>query len=272
MYPIYPFIAFNAAISLHIILYCLGATYKKSWYHRPPASLRLLVIIAFIILCTLLGLLRIASLVTAYSAPLTLYGNLHTHINSISATTSTSSTTSAIPTPNTNTTIQNICVAKEWYRYPSTYHLPPTTRLKFIKSAFSGLLPGEFESGEHWTRQGTYLIPSGMNDANIEDMGKYVDISSCDYLVDSSSPSAEPSALEPDYVHGEVGWERVECVPFLDAQATGVVGRLFWVPDWAVVPRRWRRVWGEYCLLRRREGKEEKNDTGPGGGKEEYVA
>jgi alpha-1,2-mannosyltransferase len=49
-------------------------------------------------------------------------------------------------------------------------------RAKFIKSEFDGLLPGEFfEPSEGFgLRPGTWLIPAGMNDENIEDMGKYV--------------------------------------------------------------------------------------------------
>ena len=49
-------------------------------------------------------------------------------------------------------------------------------RAKFIKSEFDGLLPGEFSEAKTgfgvWP--GAWLIPSGMNDQNIEDMGKYV--------------------------------------------------------------------------------------------------
>jgi alpha-1,2-mannosyltransferase len=49
-------------------------------------------------------------------------------------------------------------------------------RAKFIKSEFDGLLPGEFSEAQTgfgmWP--GAWLIPSGMNDQNIEDMGKYV--------------------------------------------------------------------------------------------------
>lgn len=89
-----------------------------------------------------------------------------------------------------------------------------------------------------------------MNDKNIEDMGKYVSINQCDYLVDSSLPSTRATELEPDFVHDEE-WRRVVCYPFLDAAGTGVVGRLVWVPEWRGVPRGVRRVWGEYCLLER---------------------
>jgi alpha-1,2-mannosyltransferase len=49
----------------------------------------------------------------------------------------------------------------------------------FIKSEFSGLLPGEFAEADttaDWSDKypGTWFIPDGMNDENIEDPGKYV--------------------------------------------------------------------------------------------------
>jgi alpha-1,2-mannosyltransferase len=49
-------------------------------------------------------------------------------------------------------------------------------RAKFIKSEFSGLLPGEFNEAKtgFGFYPGTWLIPPGMNDRNEEDLGKYV--------------------------------------------------------------------------------------------------
>jgi alpha-1,2-mannosyltransferase len=68
----------------------------------------------------------------------------------------------------------NLCLAKEWYRYPSSYFLPNGVRAKFLKSAFDGLLPGEFPESKDWTRPGTWMVPRGMNDENIGDPLKYV--------------------------------------------------------------------------------------------------
>jgi alpha-1,2-mannosyltransferase len=39
----------------------------------------------------------------------------------------------------------NVCVGKEWHRYPSSFFLPDNNwNLKFIKSEFSGQLPAPF--------------------------------------------------------------------------------------------------------------------------------
>lgn len=72
-------------------------------------------------------------------------------------------------------------------------------------------------------------------------------------MVDSSFPSSEPSPLEPDYISQTDTWEKLTCEPFLDASNTGTIGRIGWVPDWDFIPSKYRRQWGEYCLLRRRK-------------------
>jgi len=71
-----------------------------------------------------------------------------------------------------------VCLGKEWYRFPSSFLLPEGVRAKFIKSEFSGLLPGEFSEAGMGSDPfpGTWLVPMGMNDENLEDPGKYVSI------------------------------------------------------------------------------------------------
>lgn len=68
-----------------------------------------------------------------------------------------------------------VCLGKEWYRFPSSFNLPEGVRAKFIKSEFSGLLPGEFSEGDTGSDlfPGTWMMPMGMNDENREDPGKY---------------------------------------------------------------------------------------------------
>ena len=69
-----------------------------------------------------------------------------------------------------------VCLGKEWYRFPSSFNLPQGVRAKFIKSEFSGLLPGEFSQADAALGMfpGTWMVPSGMNDENLEDLSKYV--------------------------------------------------------------------------------------------------
>jgi alpha-1,2-mannosyltransferase len=164
MYPAYPALALNAAIAMHIILSYIGQSDPKKLIGKIPTQLKFFAVLLVVLGGIGAGLLRTIGTVTAYSAPLRIYGHLQ-HINS-------------------SESVKNVCIGKEWYRYPSSYFLPDNLRLKFVKSEFDGLLPGEFsEVQEGLTpRPGTYLLPSGMNDRNTEDPGKHVSFLSIDHL------------------------------------------------------------------------------------------
>ena len=164
-----------------------------------------------------------------------------------------------------------VCLGKEWYRFPGHYHLPNGVKGKFIKSAFDGLLPGEFSTAGTgfgiWP--GTWLAPPGMNDQNIEDPGKYVSshhvtirsitnifqtsIDHCHFLVDSSFPGTKPAINEPDYIADQQNFDRIKCVDFLDPVRTHWLARMLWIPDLEVIPEQYRRQWGQYCLLRQKK-------------------
>ncbi|KAI9674133.1 MAG: mannosyltransferase [Caeruleum heppii] len=249
MYPVYPFLGLNAAIALHILLAAFGSTNPNSWTSKVSARLKLAVVFSLMLPALYAGLFRMLGVVTAYSAPLKVLKPLQQ--------------------PDMVGSRDILCYGKEWYRYPSSYFVPKGMRTKFVKSEFDGLLPGEF--GEATVGFGfwqTWLIPPGMNDQNEEDIGKYVsatkpvgfrclirrqiDISHCDYLVDSHFPNDHISELQPDHVSDDLTWEPLSCERFLDASRTSMVGRMLWLPDSKLVPERHRRQWGQYCLLRRK--------------------
>lgn len=154
MYPAYPFIALNASLSFHISLQALGHVSKRKIVPKFPAAIRLTIISLFVLAATSFSFLRTASLATGYTAPLHVYAPLAQLAQSG----------------------DTVCIGKEWYRFPSSYFLPDGVHAKFIKSAFTGLLPGEYSQDNTGLGlfPGTWLIPSGMNDENKEDAGKYV--------------------------------------------------------------------------------------------------
>jgi alpha-1,2-mannosyltransferase len=234
MYPVYPALALNAAISLHILLANFGSTDPRHLVSKIPASVKLALVSLPLLLSFDLGMLRTIGTFTAYSAPLSVYGPLHN--------------------PGVVQPGDNVCLGKEWYRFPSSFALPCNVHAKFIKSEFSGLLPGEFSEANvgFGLFPGTWLVPPGMNDENMEDVGKYTDIDHCTFLVDSRLPSATPTALEPDYISDSSRWLKLKCMPFLDASQTHILGRLIYVPDLPFIPEKFRRKWGEYCLLQRK--------------------
>ena len=58
-----------------------------------------------------------------------------------------------------------ICIGKEWYRFPSHFHLPNTVQLEFVESRFRGLLPSKFETTSNGSKLYNYCSP-GANDMN----------------------------------------------------------------------------------------------------------
>lgn len=250
MYPAYPALGLNAAISLHMVLSAFGSADAARFVGRIRPNVKLAVVAGFGLVAIAAGVLRTVGMVTAYSAPFRVHRALQ-RVDLVSMDDI------------------NVCYGKEWYRFPSSFFLPRNYRAKFVKSAFDGLLPGEFsEADASFGSWPTWLVPSGMNDENREDVGKHTSLSQCTFLIDSyfpssahststsssssSSSSSTSSDLEPDYVLDSSTWEKMTCHPFLDASRTGLLGRALWVPDWDIVPDRFRRKWGTYCLLQRR--------------------
>ncbi|KAK5069764.1 mannosyltransferase [Lithohypha guttulata] len=230
MFPAYPFLALNAAIALHMLLSWFGSSDPKTSLGRIPPQVKLAVVLPIVLLSINIGLLRILGTVVNYQAPLRIYD--------------------ALEQPNMAKAGDTVCIGKDWYRFPTSFFLPHGVHAKFIKSEFDGLLPGEFsENRELGLFPGTWMVPSGMNDQNQEDMSKYTDIRHCSFLVDSSFPSTIATKLEPAYMEDE-RWEKIRCEPFLDNAATGLLARTIWLPDNSILPQKYRRIWGEHCLLR----------------------
>ncbi|KAL8835601.1 MAG: hypothetical protein Q9176_006815 [Flavoplaca citrina] len=200
MYPAYPFLALSAAIALHTILTNIGSSDPARLMGKIPAKLKLYVVSLFVLLALDISVARTIGIVTAYRAPLQIYGPLHEDrlINNEA----------------------NVCLGKDWYRFPSSYFLPKSMRAKFIKSAFDGLLPGQFTEAKTGFGffPGTWLIPAGMNDQNLEDPGKHIDINHCSFLIDSYFPNLPSSDLEPNYI------EDTETKNTLDSRLGGNTG------------------------------------------------
>lgn len=163
MYPAYPALALNASMGLHIILAAFGNPDPTAFIGKIPAKLKLAIVSIFVLGSINIGLARIYGIYTGYSAPLNIYEPLQiTGVGTLGS-------------PG-----DSVCFGKDWYRFPTSYFLPNGMKAKFIKSEFDGLLPGEYTEATtgsgFWS--GTHLLPSGMNDQNLEDMGKYVGLTS----------------------------------------------------------------------------------------------
>ena len=239
MYPAYPFLALNAALSLHIILTALGNPDPKTLVGKIPARLKLLAVVSMFGISLSIGLARVYGIYTAYSAPMKIYEPLWSGIDGQAPA---------------GMERDSVCFGKEWYRFPSSYFLPRDMRAKFVRSEFRGLLPGEFSEAFGF-RSGTWRPPRGMNDRNEEDPDKYVELSTCSLLVDTQYPARSDMLPpnEPDYIADRENWDVVRCEPFLDAAETSLLARAIWVPDLDIVPEKFRREWGRHCLLQRKK-------------------
>lgn len=241
MYPAYPFLALNAAISLHAVFTTLGNSDAKSLAGKIPARLKLLVVTLVALLSIDIGILRIYGIYSAYSAPLKIYSPLWENVEG----------RELVGKPE-----DFVCFGKEWYRFPSSFFLPRDMHAKFVRSEFRGLLPGEFSEAAtgfgFWP--GTWMATSGMNGQNEEDLGKYTDIAACNFLVDTQYPRRRyllpPN--EPDYIANTEDWKIVRCESFLDAANTHLLARALWVPNLSFIPEKFQRKWGRHCLLERK--------------------
>ena len=150
MFVAYPTICLSAATAFHLVL----SIWDTISTPIPISSFLNWGFLIFpIAISFLLSISRVLAIVTGYSAPMHVYNQLHIPEN----------------------TTGNLCLGKEWYRFPSSYFLPEGLKPKFVKSAFSGLLPGQFVEGKSsWDRPGMWTVPNDMNDENREDLSKYV--------------------------------------------------------------------------------------------------
>lgn len=189
MFVIYPLLCFNAVM-------CLGAVEKlaMSLFGRKLARLAIWTVIVG---SGVISALRVGGLYAYYQAPMEVYSRLGDTVRQDAR--------AGRLTPGRDV---SVCVGKEWYRFPTHYFLPqvtelaesnersPRIRLKFLKSSFGGLLPKDFledQQGEPW-RRGSFVVPSGMNNENREEMDRYVSFEMNDVRVMASFADSDFSS------------------------------------------------------------------------------
>ncbi|KAJ6609372.1 glycosyltransferase family 22 protein [Mycena sp. CBHHK59/15] len=286
MFPAYPLLCFNAAVTLYLVRGWLEVTFislTKSPYRASQSTIFRTFTSSVVAASAAISVSRILALTFYYHSPLSVVYAFQTQelprlLND----------TGLLPVYPPNTPEEDIpridlspvklfsltlCVAKEWYRFPGHYLVPTGVRVDFVKSEFDGLLPGHFGEGElknvsweneilatawwnkpagwyGWNRPETRYVPAGLNDLNREEVSHYVPIETCEYLLDLDFPKHPSlSSLEPRYMADEKKWERVSCTPFLDARHSNLLTRTLWIPGEA-----WQSLnaFGDYCLLKNR--------------------
>ena len=222
----------------------------------------------------LLSAARVAALIVYYGAPLHVYAELSRRVEGVALNPfADASSTAATSNPFAD---KAVCVGKEWYRFPSHFFLPSpsvysnvttTYHLQYLPSSFSGLLPGHFQPSPstssslssiyHDRALSTRLIPPHQNHLNQAEPSRYVEMATCDWVVDLVlEGQREGEYRVRRVVKEEVGGCRVEWVwrvvgrwRFLDAERSARWSRTLYIPYASDTGNRW----GEYQLLEREE-------------------
>uniref|UniRef100_A0A8C7NS90 Mannosyltransferase n=1 Tax=Oncorhynchus mykiss TaxID=8022 RepID=A0A8C7NS90_ONCMY len=210
LFPIYPLICLAGAVALSSLQKCYHFLFQRYRLEHYTVSSNWLAV-GTLILFTLLSLSRSVALFRGYHAPLDLYPEFHR----ISRDPSLHTVPKGRPV--------SVCVGKEWYRFPSSFLLPNNWQLQFIQSEFRGQLPQPYADGP----LATQTIPAHMNDQNLEEPTRYVDVRQCHYLVDLDLETSAPR--EPRYADN-TDWSVIASKPFLNAARSSPLFRAFFIP------------------------------------------
>lgn len=220
LYPVYPLINMAAAVFISWFITKSCAILQSHTTNATFIALyKYLTIVCLASLIGLVSILRIVNLVENYSAPLSVFR----HIAELPALSS----------------VTNVCIGREWYHLPTSFFLPDNYRVRFVKSGFDGLLPGDFK--ETSLLDSTSAIPEDMNNKNQFSLQKITPFEDCDYYVDNTGPIdvelGEPAVVYGNEPRATNGWEILSCKKIIDpAGSSPGIGRLLYVPK---ILRRW---------------------------------
>ncbi|CAF0737013.1 unnamed protein product [Brachionus calyciflorus] len=210
IYPIYELLIISSALSVSLITNFLLK--KNRIYSIIP---NLIILIHF-----LLSLSRLLALLFNYSSTISIYFKLNDQNIKFSS-----------PHLNYKSDI-NVCVGKEWYRFPSYFFIPERTEmhewnLKFLESDFKGQLPGYFTRADNITTiiESTRHIDPLFNDFNREVTQRYVTIDKCDFLIDTDNLSDEKFNKAT-----KLNWKTLASLPFYDSVEKYQILRSFYIP------------------------------------------
>ncbi|KAL7838557.1 hypothetical protein AOLI_G00269610 [Acnodon oligacanthus] len=240
LFPIYPLICLCGAVALSSLQKCYHFMFQRYRLEHYTISSNWLAL-GSVILFAVLSLSRSVALFRGYHAPLDLYPEFHRIAKD-----------PAIHTVPEGRPV-SVCVGKEWYRFPSSFLLPNNWQLQFIQSEFRGQLPKPYASGP----DATQMLPTDMNDQNLEEPSRYVDLKHCHYLVDLATDMEAPR--EPRYAANKDEWSVIAEKPFLDASKSSRFFRAFFVPFLS----EHHTTYSRYVILKPRRVKHGRRRTQP---------
>jgi len=222
LYPIYPLILILASFTLnfvHLKLKKMFSTLKMTFLWR--------IFPTFVILFhALFSISRGIALIKNYSASVEIY----TILNQPSIKFST-------PWLENKEEI-NVCVSKEWYRFPSSFFIPEKLdmvskrqywKLAFLESDFKGQLPGYFNRSLSLPSSTRY-VDKYFNDENKEVTQRYINIKKCDFFIDTDNVEDDSNQmLFLNKVNTKTKWKTLSKLKFLDSDNPSMY-RSFYVP------------------------------------------
>lgn len=204
MFPIFPLICLTSAFAIE-----LGSK-LISGYSLKLSNIYSNIIMVLIAIFTIASISRGVALFKSFNAPFDVYMSLEGVNDRLMAS--------------QNTEVINLCVGKEWHRYPSSFFLPDSKRwrLRYLESEFRGQLPQPF------SENGTRLIQDHFNDQNLEEKSRYIESPNlCHLIVDTDYP--EHSGRDHPYSR-DPGFKVVFSSPFLDTSKSKPIWRSFYIP------------------------------------------
>uniref|UniRef100_A0A4W2GFI5 Mannosyltransferase n=2 Tax=Bos TaxID=9903 RepID=A0A4W2GFI5_BOBOX len=239
LFPVYPLICLCGAVALSALQKCYHFVFQRYRLEHYTVTSNWLAL-GTLFLFGLLSFSRSVALFRGYHGPLDLYPEFYRI--------ATDPTIHSVPEGRP----VNVCVGKEWHRFPSSFLLPDNWQLQFIPSEFRGQLPKPFAEGPLATR----TVPTDMNDQNLEEPSRYIDISKCHYLVDLDTMRETPR--EPKYSSNREEWINLAYRPFLDASRSSRLLRAFYVPFLSDQ----YTVYANYTILKPRKAKQTRKRSG----------
>ena len=240
LYPIYPLLILSSSLLLTFIFPMVTFMSKGVTANKINSKhIEKLVQLLFAFLVGVVSILRIINLVENYSTPLSVHREI-----------------SALPVSDMPV---NVCTGREWYHFPNSFFLPDNYRLKFIRSGFDGLLPGDFLEGTS-LKTSTSSIPPNMNNKNQYADDKVINFEECSYYVDNSQAAnlevGEPSIIERngDELNANEDWSVVQCRNIINPSGTSSgIGKVLWIPEYlrSIVP--YNVDYMDYCLMEKKK-------------------
>lgn len=216
LFPIYPLISLCGAITIDIcqrIFFRIKSALVKFTTPTHYLNHTTFITVFVVIISVAFNLSRIMALYRNYHAPMDVFMEFSTSRDILE---------------DQNAKKIDVCVGKDWYRFPSSFFFPSEKySIRFLKSEFKGQLPAYFSRQEN----GTQIIHDYFNDMNRENPYMYSSYEQCDFLVDLDLKTKKPnSPLEPNYSLRTDEWKKIREVPFLNPQASHPIYRAFYIP------------------------------------------